>query len=274
MGDTAEIGSTQREDKDPYLVPALQHGLKILMLFSRERPVLGAPDIVRQLGLPRASAFRLLHTLEQMNFLVADGDRKFRLGPAVLGLGFGYLVSDDLVDIAQPILRRLRDQTGLSSHMAVLDGKEVVYVIRHAARSTIASSVQVGTRFPVHATVMGRMLICDLTQSELRAMFPDDRLPAFTPQTPKTVSELAFILRGDRERGYAVSQSFFEKGVCTVAAPVRDGFGQIVASINVTAVDSYVDEARLHGELKDAVLEAARMIGLWLSPGGPGLEIE
>lgn len=274
MSDTAHIAEDRPEDKDPYLVPALQHGLKILMLFSREQPLLGAPDIVRQLSLPRASAFRLLHTLEQMNFLVADGDRKFRLGPAVLGLGFGYLVSDDLVDIAQPILRRLRDQTGLSSHMAVLDGKEVVYVIRHAARSTIASSVSVGTRFPVHATVMGRMLISDMTQAELRAMFPDERLPAFSPQTPKTVSELAFMLREDRERGYAVSQSFFEKGVCTVAAPVRDGFGQTVASINVTAVDSYVDETRLHGELKDAVLEAARMIGLWLSPGGAGVRID
>lgn len=266
---TEVVLEKQDEDdaRDPYIVPALRHGLEILKLFAKEKSALGAPEIARELSLPRASAFRLLHTLEGMNFLVADSDRKFRLGPAVLGLGFGYLASDDLIDIAQPVLKQLRDKTGLSSHMAILDGSEVVYVIRHAARSTISSSVRVGTRFPVHATVMGRMLVCDFTYAQLRSMFPEDRLQVYTPLTPSTIGELAFLLRDDKARGYAVSQSFFEKGVSTVAAPVRDGFGQVVASINVTAIDTHVTEAQLHGALKDAVLDAAREIGMWLSPG-------
>ena len=267
MTDTVLDKQDEADQRDPYLVPALRHGLEILRLLSSEQTPLGAPDIVRRLSLPRASAFRLLHTLESMNFLVADGDRKFRLGPAVLGLGFGYLASDDLIEVAQPILRKLRDTTGLSSHRAILDGSEVVYVVRHAARSTISSSVRVGTRFPVHATVMGRMLVCDFTHAQLRAIYPEDRLPCFTPQTPATIGELAFLLRDDKARGYAVSQSFFETGVSTVAAPVRDSSGQVVASINVTSVDTHVSEMQLHGVLKDAVLDAAREIGMWLSPG-------
>lgn len=246
-----------------YIVPALVQGLAVLNLFSPDRPVLTAPEIAAVLHLPRTTVFRLLHTLQVMGFLTRDADeRSFRPGPALLNRGFAYLASLDLVERAQPILQRLRDETGLSAHMAVRDGQEIVYVARFAARTTVASSVQIGTRFPVHATVMGRMIICEMSDAELAELFPQEPLPTFTEQTPATRAALRAILDEDRARGYAVSQSFFERGVSSVAAPVRDGAGNIVAAINVTSVDAYVRLEDMTGTMKDCVLRAsAEMTG-------------
>ncbi len=247
-----------------YVVPALAQGLSLLNLFSRETPTLTAPEIAAHLGLSRTTVFRLLHTLQLMGFVSREQDeRTYKLGPALLNRGFAYLASMDLVESAQPILQRLRDETGMSAHLAVRDGQEIVYVARFAARTTVASSVQIGTRFPVHATVMGRMTICDFSDRELSALFPKEPLPAFSEQTPTTLDALKEILAKDRAAGYAVSQSYFERGVSSVAAPVRDGSGRIVAAINITSVDSYVELEDMHGALKEAVLRASReMIGL------------
>ena len=244
-----------------YIVPALTQGLALLGLFSRERTALTPPDIARDLGLSRATVFRLLHTLETLGYVQrGDGDRQYRLGPAVLGRGFAYLASLDLVEVAQPALRHLRDETGMSSHLAIRDGCDVLYLARFPARSTLASSVQVGTRFPVHGTILGRMLICELSDAELEEMFPDPVLRRFSEQTPKTLTAVKKLLKEDRARGYAVSQSFFERGVSAIAAPLRDNNGKIVAAINVTAVDGSVSPDSMSGRLKDLLLEAARDI--------------
>lgn len=262
--------------RDRYIVPALAQGLSVLALFSRERPVLTAPEICEALGLPRASAFRLLVTLERAGYIRRGADeRSYRLGPGLLNRGFAYLASLDLVDVAQPVLQKLRDETGLSAHMAVRDGREVVYVARVAAMTTVASSVHIGTRFPAHATIMGRMLLLDMAEDELKQLFPERKLPAATPQTPANIAALRALLAQDRARGYAVSNSFFERGVSAVATPVRDATGRIAAAINVTAVDTHMDAEAMHGRIKDAVLRAATDIGCWLSgasaTGGRGM---
>ena len=263
--------ASDRIPEGKYIVPALAQGLAVLGLFSRERPTLTAPDIALELGLSRTTVFRLLHTLQTMGYVTkAEEERRYKLGAALLGRGFSYLSSLDIVEVAQPILEQLRDETGMSTHMAVRDGRDVVYVARYAARTTVASSVHIGTRFPVHATVMGRMTICDFTAEELAALYPDEALPRFSEQTPATRSALAAVLAEDRARGYAVSQSFFERGVSSVAAPVRDGSGRIVAAINATSVDSVIDPSLMHGHVKDAVIGASTEITKWMSQGSPG----
>lgn len=257
------------DPRERYVVPALAHGLDVLSLFSRERPSLTAPDICAALGLPRATVFRILVTLERAGYVLRGADeRTFRLGPGLLNRGFTYLASLDLSEIGLPALQRLRDRTGLSAHLAVRDGRDVVYVARVAAFSTVASNVQIGTRFPAHATIMGRMLLLDMSDDELRGLFPERKLPQATPQTPGTLAELKDLLAADHVRGYGVSQSFFERGVSAVGAPVRDGAGRVIAAINVTAVDTHIDPEAMNGEIKDAVLDAARDIGRWLA-GAP-----
>src|SRR6185369_6270504 len=143
-----------------YIVPALAQGLGILSLFGGENRSFTAPEIARRLSLPRTKVFRLLQTLQSMDYVRCGEDRRhFTLGPALLRGGFSYLASLDMIEVAQPILQRLRDETALSAHMAIRDRRDIVYVARFAARSTLASSVHIGTRFPVHATIMGRMTI-------------------------------------------------------------------------------------------------------------------
>jgi DNA-binding IclR family transcriptional regulator len=251
--------------KSRYTVPALAQGLAILALFTRDNTQWTPPEIARELSLPRATVFRLLQTLEGAGYVMRDhGGRSFRLGVAVLGRGFAYLSSLELAEVAQPILRRLRDETGFSTHLVVRDGAEVVYVARFAGRSTLTSNVTVGTRFPVHATVLGRMLICEFTPEQLAEIYPDAVLPRASKHTPPTRDALAAMLADDRRRGYAVSQSYFERGVSAVAAPVRDGAGNIIASINVTALDSRVSMDDMNGLLKDEVLKAAAEITEWM----------
>jgi len=233
-----------------YIVPALAQGLGILSLFGGENRSFTAPEIARRLSLPRTKVFRLLQTLQSMDYVRCGEDKRhFTLGPALLRGGFEYLASLDMVEVAQPILQRLRDTTGLSSHMAIRDRREAVYV----------------ARFPAHATIMGRMTIFDMDDKDLAALFRDRPLQRFTPQTPTTLKALRTLLVDDRKRGYAVSQAFFEAGVSAIAAPVRDGATRIVAAINVTAVNAHIDEQAMHGELKDAVLDAAGKISRWLA---------
>jgi len=194
-----------------------------------------------------------------------EDDRHYSPGPAMLGSGFSYLASLDYVEVAQPILQKLRDDTELSAHLAIRDGREIVYVARYAAKTTVRSSVTIGTRFPVHATVMGRMMLLDASDAELEALFPEKALPQFSDQTPTTLEEFKAMLREDRKRGYAASQSFFERGVSSVAAPVRDAGSTIIGAVNVTSVDTYVDPDEMNGRIKDLVIEAGREITRWIS---------
>jgi DNA-binding IclR family transcriptional regulator len=112
---------------------------------------------------------------------------------------------------------------------------------------------------------MGRMTVLDMDDAELAELFRGYAMQRFTKQTPTTLKALKALLAQDRERGYAVSQAFFEEGVSAIAAPVRDGDGHIIAAINVTAVNAHIDEQAMHGELKDAVLDAASEISRWLA---------
>jgi DNA-binding IclR family transcriptional regulator len=248
-----------------YAVPGLERGLNILLLFSRTRRTIGAPEIARELGIPRSTVFRLIQTLEDMGFLQqVENGHDYALGAGVLTLGFEYLGSLDLVELANPVLAQLRDRTGCSAHLAIRRDTDVIYLSRHASRSAISSSVNVGTSLPAHATVMGRMMLADLSDAELGALYAGRSLARFTDQTPTTLAVLRALLAEDRRRGYAISKAYFERGVTAVAAPVRDHAGRASAAINVTTVDNSVDPRRLEGEIKDAVCEAARAISALL----------
>ena len=242
--------------------------MRLLNSFTRDAPVVGVGELARQHALPRATVFRLAHTLEAMGYLQrVDGTKHYRLGPAILGIGFEYLASLELPEIARPALERLRDLTGASSHLAIRDGAEVVYVSRFASRSALTSNIRVGSRLAAHASTMGRVLLAGLTEPELAALYDGRELARFTEQTPVDLEQLRNIVRRDRKRGYAASRSFYERGVVSVAAPVHDATGSVVAAINITAAEQSLDLAALDGVIKDQVLEASRAISSWLGAG-------
>ncbi len=249
-----------------YLVPGLLRGLEILRLFSRERQVLGAPDIALELGIPRTTVFRLLQTLEHAGYVVrAESGRDYRLGIGVLNLGFAYLASQELTELARPVLERLRDDTGCATHLCVRDGRDVVYLLRVPGRSVVSSSVGVGTRLPAHATSLGRVFLADLEAQELAELYAGATLTRHSAHTPGTLGELTRLLQADRERGYVISEGFYEKGINAIAGPVRDAGGRVVAVINLIARDGEADSAQLHGDLLERVLAAAAQLSAALA---------
>jgi len=244
-----------------YLVPALMRGLQALQALSVDRRKLTLSEIAEAVGVNRSSAYRLVYTLDHMGFLKLDPLTKtYALGPQALRIGYAYLSSRDLVAVAAPYLEQLRDATGWSAHLGELQGREVVYLARMATRRSVASNIQVGTRLPAHATAMGRVLLSALPEGEVRALYRDEKLAAHSSQTPSTIEGLLAQLKVDRANGFVLQEAGFDPGVSSVAAPVRDVAGQVVAAINVTAVTILTREGELHGSLKSEVLKAAEAL--------------
>lgn len=232
-------------ESDRYTVPGLERGLRLLCEFSRREPTLTAPELARRLGVPRSTVFRLLVTLENMGFVErTDDGRAHRLGLAVLRLGFEYLASQGITELGRPILERMRDDTGCSASLVVRDGRDIVYIQRAAANSPFASSVSVGTRLPAHATVLGHVLLSDLSLSQLRALYPESRLEGGGPRTPATTDELFEMVQQTRERGYVLAEAFFEPHISTVAAPVFGDTGHVVAAIGLTVPGGAIADDR------------------------------
>jgi len=243
-----------------YLVPGLERGLRILTEFSAREPVLGAPELSRRIGIPRTTTFRLLQTLEALGFLErAPGDRYFRLGVAVLRLGFEYLSSLELTDFGTPILERLRDATGFSTHLLIRDQRDVVFVAKAQSHEPMFSSVKVhvGTRLPAHATVHGHVLMGDLSLEALRALYPQEPLEQFTERTPATLEELYARVCECSALGYGVSEASFERGISVVTVPVRDHAARIVAAIATTVPRSDLGDAAEKHTLVQKVVKAA-----------------
>jgi DNA-binding IclR family transcriptional regulator len=247
--------------KNPYLVPGLARGLRLLQLFRPARVEIAAPEIARELDLPRTTAFRLLQTLEALEFVERSANGGWRLGPAVLRLGFEFLASQDVAEYGREVVEKLCADTGASSQLAIRDGRELVVVLKKSPSSTFVSDVQVGTRMPAHATVLGRLLLQDVA---LRKLYPEARLKQYTPQTPKSVAELEKLIAQDRVRGYAVSESAYESGISAVAAPVRNHEQRVVAALSVIVPKPRLEPKRRE-ELALKVVAAAGELSRRLS---------
>ena len=257
-------------ETDRYTVPGLERGLRILAEFSRGEPTLTAPELARRLGVPRSTVFRLLVTLENMGFVQRTSDgRAYRLGLAVLRLGFEVLGSLDIVELGRPILERVRDATGLGASLVVRDGREVVYIVRAASASPFASSVTVGTRLPAHATVMGHALLSELSLSELRKLYPEPRLESRSAHTPATTEALFELAQRVRQQGHVLADAFFESHISTVAAPVHGEQGQVVAAIGVTVPGGRIaheQRAALVAQVRGAAMELSTLLNYHEDP--------
>ncbi len=243
-----------------YVVPGLERGLRILAEFSPREPVLGAPELSKRLGIPRTTVFRLLQTLESLGFLErADKDRNYRLGVAVLRLGFEYLSSLELTDLGLPVIESLRDATGFTAHIVIRDGRDVVFVAKaqNAGNAFGSVRVNVGTRLPAHATTHGHVLMGDLSLAQLRALYPERALERVTKATPETGDALFNVIRADARRGYGSGNSAFERDISVVTAPVRNEASRIVAVVTVTVPRPEIDAALVAEGLVEKVVRAA-----------------
>lgn len=253
------MSATEKND-DRYTVPALARGLQLLMQFNRTERELSGAELSRRLGLPRASVFRMLFTLEQGGFLErAEDGVSYRLGLPVLRLGFELLASMELTEYGRPVIEELRDRCGYSAHIVVRDATEVVFIAKAAGRSALFQSVQVGARLPAHATVLGRLLLADQDMNGLQALYPQEPLHAYTARTPTTLAQLLALIQEDRAKGYGVSMGGFETGISTVAAPVFNERGAVTAAVSIAVPAQRIDDSMLPA-LVDMVRTAAAQL--------------
>lgn len=221
------------QEKDPYSVPGLVRGLRLLQVFTPQRPEQSLSQLARALGITRSAAFRTVHTLVQEGFLLPLPDgRTYRLGPAVLRLSYGYLASRELLEVAQAPLEALRDQHDWSCHLGVLDGRHVLYLIRLPASDGLSSLVHVGSRLPATRTAMGRVLLAQKSEAAIRKLMTDQPEPAVTAAVQSW--------NKDRNAECVVHIGSFESGLCSVAAPVFDLSGSVVAAISATKASESV----------------------------------
>ena len=247
---------TDRDDR--YMVPGLVRGLDTLRLFTPERPRLSLAEIARLLGISRSAAFRTVYTLAQTGCLLHDeASQDYALGPEVIRLSYGYFATRELLEIARDELQRLRDRTGWSVHLGVLDGTSALYRVRIPGNTAGPAIVQVGTRLPARATTLGRVLLAGLSDDDLVARF---RASAAT-----ALPAILRRARVDREAGLVVHTGDFEAGILSAAAPVRDMAGAVVAAVNVTAADTAESEraleSRIATELTRSVSTISRRMG-------------
>ncbi|HLR83374.1 MAG TPA: IclR family transcriptional regulator C-terminal domain-containing protein [Nocardioidaceae bacterium] len=249
----------EREPRSPESVQSLERGLSVIRAFSQQNPTMTLSQVAKETGLTRATARRFLHTLVSLGYTATDG-HEFWLRPHVLELGYAYLSSISLPDLATPHLRRLVDEVNESSSVSVRDGPDIVYVARVPTRRIMTVSISVGTRFPAYATSMGRILLADLSPEQLREVMALTAFEAITPKTITTADELATELDRVRERGWAMVDQELELGLRSIAAPIRDVQNTTVAAVNVSASATQGTAADVRKRLLPALLETAAQI--------------
>jgi DNA-binding IclR family transcriptional regulator len=244
--------------EDAYLSPPVQRATRLLRRIAEGDRVTNMSRTARELDISRTTLLRLLHTLEAERFIEPAGDAGWRIGPGLIGLAAHAFASGDLAEAAQPVLQRLAEQVGMSAHLGVLDGREVVYLVRRTPNASFVSNIRVGSRLPAHAANMGRIILAHLPEAAVRALYAGAPMPASTTHTATTLDGLLARLAQDREAGLAWSDGHFEPGIASVAAAVHDATGRPVAAINVSGQAASFENGR--ARIGAAVAEAAAEI--------------
>ena len=248
-----------RRDSSPDFIESLARGLDVIRAFQPRQPVMSLSAVAAAAGLARPTARRIVLTLEQMGYVraVAGG---FELTPRLLELGMSYVLSRNLWEVARPHMERLVARTHESSSIAQLDGSDIVYVARVAVPKIVALAVTVGTRFPAMQTSLGKVLLAALPPEEAERVLAEPSRSGITPRAVPGTEERAAILREVRARGWALTDEELAAGIRSVAAPLRDGDGRVIASLNVNTHAAETPVEVLTGEYLPLLLQAAGAI--------------
>ena len=247
------------EPAEAGFVQSLARGLSVIRAFNETHPEMTLSEVARATELSRAAARRFLHTLVQLGYVWTDG-RTFALTPRVLELGFSYLSSVSLPEIAQPHLEKLVAAVQESASVSVLDDDDIVYVARVPTSRIMTVSINIGTRFPAYATSMGRVLLAYLPDAELEAYLDRVRLEPLGPHTLTSAAELRDELKRVRAQGWALVDQELEAGLRSIAAPVRGRSDRVVAAVNVSSHASRMSSEDARRLLLPPLLEAAARI--------------
>lgn len=241
-------------------VAALASGLDVILAFDGENPRMTLSEVAARSGMDRAKARRFLLTLHAKGFVKRTG-RQFELTPKVLQLGYAYQVSNQYRPMIQQYLDDITEELGESSSLAVLDGKDVVYTVRSAARHRLmAITLSVGTRLPAAYTSMGRVLLAQLTDQEMDKWLDAAELYRYTPQSITSKAELKKRILEVRDRGYAIVDQELDSGLRSVAVPVFSASGELFGAINISTNAMRVDMRTLTEKYLPRLMRTAEQI--------------
>ncbi|HEX5460584.1 MAG TPA: IclR family transcriptional regulator [Steroidobacteraceae bacterium] len=244
-------------------VQSFARGLRVIRSFGSARPRMTLSEVAANSAMTRAGARRILLTLQGLGYVESDGKR-FALTPRVLDLGFAYLSSMPIWNRAEPVMEALVEKVKESCSAAVLDGTDIVYVLRVPTRKIMTIDLSVGSRLPAYCTSMGRVLLAGLPDDDLVRLLRASRPRPLTKHTVTDVDELLTRIKQVRRQGWSIVNQELEEGLLSVAAPIYGHGGRLIAAINVSGQANRTNARVAQELLLPPVLEAAQTISAGL----------
>jgi IclR family pca regulon transcriptional regulator len=214
-------------------VQSFARGLAVIRAFDATKPHQTLSEVAASAGMTRAAARRILLTLQTLGYVDADG-RQFRLTAKILDLGFAYLTSMPIWNLAEPVMEHLVAQVHESCSASVLDKTDIVYVLRVPTQKIITINLATGSRLPAFCTSMGRVLLAGLDEEKLDAVLAASELRQRTPRTVIEPDKLKALIAQVREQNWAIVDQELEVGLISLSAPIRDRQGRIIAAMNIS----------------------------------------
>lgn len=247
-----------RKPGDGY-VQSFARGLSVLRTFGATRPAQTMAEVAEAAGLTRAGARRILLTLHELGYVEVEG-RQFRLAPKVLELGFAYVSSLPFWDLAEPVMEELAQEVKESVSAAVLDGEDIVYVLRIPVHKILAINIGIGSRLPAYCTSMGRVLLAGKSDEVLKDWLHNAHLTARTPKTETDPDRLLEIIRQVRQQGWSIVTEELEMGLVSMAAPIFDRAGRVIAAVNISGQTHRTPPAYMLDKLLPRLIAAGQQI--------------
>jgi len=215
-------------------VQSFARGLAVIRSFNAEAPSQTLSEVAARTGMTRAGARRILLTLQTLAY-VEQQDKRFTLTPKILDLGFAYLSALPLWHLAEPTMSRLVADVQESCSVAVLDGAEIVYVLRVPTRKIMSINLGIGSRLPAYCTSMGRVLLAGLPPERVKPLLGSAALPRQTRHTVTKPAALLKLVQQAREQQWSLVAEELEEGLVSLAVPVLDRAGRCVAAMNISS---------------------------------------
>ncbi|RYX94400.1 MAG: IclR family transcriptional regulator [Comamonadaceae bacterium] len=261
----ANAASSRIQDHKPGdgYVQSFARGLEVIRSFSAEAPRQTLTEVATRSGLSRAGARRILLTLEALGYVHNDG-KLFNLTPRILDLGFAYLSSMPIWNVAEPVMESLAASVQESCSAAVLEGTDILYVLRVSTYKIMKINLGVGSRLPAYCTSLGRMLLAGLPEVDLRQRLEASTRTARTKHTITDVAALEEVIAQTRAQGWSLLDQELEEGLVSMAAPITNAAGQTVAALNISGQANRTSAKTMQETMLPKLLASAQDISRML----------